>query len=185
MNGMHDTDKLIAYILNELSVEERARVENHLQECPRCRSRLEELTVAGSRLTADAADRAVPDDEDAFLIEVNNRIDEEALRPGWGALRWMAAGGVCLLLMLLMWPRPVPDTTARGHHTAPADKSSSQTLRLAKHTPAVYPDFSGLLEKGADLAGEAPSLTLSPMPAFPATPKLTEGVSLQFPNIKL
>ena len=185
MSAKYDDTLLIAYILDELSADERARVDAQLKTSPTLRKKLEELSLVHTRLTADAADPAVTADEDAFLIELNNRIEEGQARPAFGALRWLAAGGAFILILLMISQRPAPVTQGPHVTTSPTPSVSSTTLRLAKHTPAVYPDFSGLSETRAGLAGKAPSMTPGPMPAFPATPKMTKGVSITFPQIKL
>ena len=186
MSGKHDQDRLIAYILNELPAEDRARVEAHLKECPRCRTRFEQLSQIGTRLNADAGTQTDPGNEEAFLVEVNQRIDaENERRPVFGLLRRLAVGGALVMLLLLLLRHPAPDAPRRPRAPVAQQRPDHKISRLAKHTPAVYPDFSGLLERGWPLAGKAPALSPSPMPAFPATPKLTEGVSLVFPKIKL
>ncbi|MBZ0165627.1 MAG: hypothetical protein K8I00_02390, partial [Candidatus Omnitrophica bacterium] len=77
-------------------------------------------------------------------------------------------------------PRPNP-----GRPRTAAQSSASTITRLVRNTPAVYPDFSGLLGHKSRLEGELRGITPGALPAFPATPQLTEGFDITFPKIKL
>lgn len=61
MNDSHETTLLGAYSLGILDADEQRAVDEHLAECPRCRSELAELTATAGLLAAVPADMVSAD----------------------------------------------------------------------------------------------------------------------------
>ncbi|WNQ13206.1 zf-HC2 domain-containing protein [Paenibacillus aurantius] len=94
----HPEDQLTAYIDKELGEEERGAVENHLKECPACRTLVEEILDMQQQLVTSYSGVGAPRN---IEWQVMQAIDGqgEASSIGWKGLTVSLAG----LLALLAW----------------------------------------------------------------------------------
>lgn len=84
MDTRHVEAELIAYLDGELSERERARVEAHLADCPRCQAELEELQALQDEVGA-TYDAALSPIELSYAAtqRIRERLQQAAERPGW------------------------------------------------------------------------------------------------------
>jgi anti-sigma-K factor RskA len=101
-------EDLALYALGTLTGEERVALEKHLQDCPACRTELEQLrgdaallafSVAGPKPPARAKER--------FMAAIAREpkmvpIRREKKLPWWGALQWAAAAAAVIVVVLLV-----------------------------------------------------------------------------------
>jgi anti-sigma factor RsiW len=133
------------YVGSSLDAEDRARVETHLAECPRCRAELA-LERALRAACADGVDDALVDVDRGFaLLRERIAADRVARQPrplatrlwrSWQAdpawLRWVLMGqcAAALLLsaLLLMPPGPGPYRALGGSAATPASATGGNLI---------------------------------------------------------
>lgn len=165
-----DPDLLSAYLDEEVSPAERARVESHLAACASCQQELAALrkTVALLRQLPP-----VPLPRTFYLTE---EMVEPAPRgrlipwPSWlPALTTMAALLLCALLVRGTIPAPVPSAgtseiavapAAEAEMAAPAEEpESADTMRMAEESATVLTEESEGVEAPAGPEPAPPSVT--------------------------
>jgi anti-sigma factor RsiW len=109
MRSTHPEAALVPYAAGELSADERARVEHHLRECPRCRESLDSSTLVLRELARDLASIAEPD-WTVYRAELRRRLAAETSRRHarwrpvltWASLATagLAAGALVLAIAL-------------------------------------------------------------------------------------
>jgi putative zinc finger protein len=160
----HVTQWLSAYLDGETAPAERARVEEHLRECPDCEGRLEQLAAV------DAAARELPVEPpagylDSFSSRVRQRI-EASRRP----------------FRLPVWALPL----AAGLIIAVAAPLALRHRGLAP-PPATFDPVAGeradrAAGEGADQVPPASMAPEAPRPELEATSRKKETVSKQNPG---
>jgi anti-sigma factor RsiW len=151
------------YVEGDLPPRDRARVERHLETCPRCRAFLRELEASQGALRSLAAE---PLPEGA-LEAVRARVLAEAIRTRPGAppvptWAWASAAAVIAALAVALgvtWTRQ-----PSGRHQAVADLQDSPPPRVRPAPPATAPGaaVSASGETAAPVPPAAPAS--SPMP---------------------
>jgi anti-sigma factor RsiW len=134
------------YASGTLDAQERALVESHLAQCPRCQGELawERRLQAAHAAATEAGDTSTAADADAGLAAMHERIDAASRPRRWfepwqrawnrGPLAWrlalavQAAAIVVLCLMLVPWP--ARDATYRALGSAPAATGVAGAGRL-------------------------------------------------------
>ncbi|HHO68050.1 MAG TPA: hypothetical protein ENK12_03365 [Gammaproteobacteria bacterium] len=91
----HPDELLVFHVNGTLDAEERAQVEAHLADCPRCREEVEFLRALRSSMQASAAD-AEPDDMAWPRLQRAIRKEKTGQRPR----RWLPAALAASLLVI-------------------------------------------------------------------------------------
>jgi hypothetical protein len=121
----HVTERLSAYMDEELAAEERAAVEGHLRGCPACARHLEELKAV------EAAARALPlDVPDGYFAAFPGRVRQRlapARRRRYHVPAWIGAAAAAVVLALLT-PRLLREPRAPVAPNAPAPAATLATV---------------------------------------------------------
>lgn len=186
MGTSPNREQLIAYILDELEPSERKKVEDCLQRSAEYRAEMEEISMVLSRLTEDATRDNLEMSDTSFVVEVDQKIDDlQNESSGWDFLPWLTSFGLCLVVFFIfvslqqMNPRQTTDLSRKK------DTSSNKSHNLVKKSKSFYPDFSGLSTERLRLASKAYRISSSPMPAFPAKPRINKSLTFKIPKKNL
>ncbi len=184
-NAKHVVENLSAYLDDELSDAERARVEAHLRTCAQCQRELESLRYT-MRMVQELPTVRAPR---AFTLS-----DEQAgrVRPaGWFmlALRAMTALSALLLIVVvsadLFWlnaggavsqPAQAPGAAIAAPTQARAAEAANPDTVQSKAAPTAAPAAPGAFElrlTPTTLPPLAQPATQAAVPAVPATPTTT------------
>ncbi|EQB64284.1 MAG: hypothetical protein RBG1_1C00001G1863 [candidate division Zixibacteria bacterium RBG-1] len=102
------------YVAEELSLDTREKLDQHLVTCPGCQAELQELKSTLAILEQDKKYSELKIAEPDFLVGVRSKI-EKRTRPSRIAVfrpKWMAAGLAMVLVILLGWSLFKEDITS-------------------------------------------------------------------------
>jgi anti-sigma factor RsiW len=166
----HVTERLSAYMDEELAAEERGAVEAHLRGCAACARHLEELKAV------EAAARALPlDVPDGYFEAFPGRVRQRlapARRRRYHVPAWIGAAAAAVVLALLT-PRLLREPRAPVAPHAPAPAATLAATRATAEPPAppqaaAAKKDSRLRDAEARLPGRPQAPAAAPAPAAPA-----------------